>query len=86
MTLKLADAYPKNWEVSHQHHHLYQTVIQEFSEKFTFDELGEMQKEEMRKIPAGEIAASPFLQRMHRMLFQDELSEDPNTERNISKG
>ncbi len=42
MTLKLADAYPKNREVSHQHHHLYQTVIQEFSEKYSSDELGEI--------------------------------------------
>ena len=89
MTLKLADAYPKNREVSHQHHHLYQTVIQEFSKKYSSDELGEMMKEEMRNIPAEEIAASPFLQRTHRMLIQEtkenELSE-ASTEGTIAKG
>jgi len=88
MTLKLADAYPKNREVSHQHQHLHQTLIQELSENYTFEELGEMQKEEMRKITAEEIAASPFLQQMQRTLFpemtENELSED-STEGNIAK-
>ncbi len=90
MTLKLANAYPKNREVSHQHHHLHQTMIQEFSEKFTFEEITEMMEEEMRNIPAEAIAASPSLQHIHRVLFremqEDELSEDPGTEGNITKG
>ena len=84
MTLKLADAYPKNREVSHQHQHLHQTLIQELSENYTFDELGEMQKEEMRKIPAEEIAASPFLQHIRQVLIQDELSE-ASTDGNVAK-
>jgi len=86
MTLKLADAYPKNREVSHQHRHLHQTMIQEFSKKYSFDELTEMMEEEMRNIPAEEIASSPILQRIGEGLIQDELSEDPSTEGNVAKG
>ncbi len=45
-------------------------------------------KEEMRNIPAEEIAASPVLQRIHQGLIQEmtenELSED-STEGNIAK-
>jgi len=85
MTLKLADAYPRNKEVSHRHAHLHLEMVKELAEKFTFEELGEMQKEEMLKIPAEEIAASPFLQQMQQTLFPDELSE-PSTEGNIAKG
>ncbi len=85
MTLKLADAYPKNREVSHHHHHLHQTMIQEFSEKYSFGEITEMMEEEMRNIPAEEIAASPTLQRICEGLIQDELSEDPGIEGTIAK-
>jgi len=85
MTLKLADAYPKNREVSHQHNHLHQTLIQQLSETYSFDELTEMMKEEMSKIPAEEISASPTLQHVQQVLLQDELSED-STEGNITKG
>jgi len=69
MTLKLADAYPRDKQVSHHHHHLHQTMIQEFSEKYSFEELTEMMKEEMRNIPAEEIAASPTLQRIREGLI-----------------
>jgi len=89
MTLKLADAYPRNKEVSHRHAHLHLEMVNELAEKFSFDELTEMQKEEMRNIPAEEIAASPSLQHIGRVLFQemteDELSED-STEVEIVKG
>ncbi len=88
MTLKLADAYPKNKEVSHRHAHLHLEMVKELSEKFTFDELGEMQKEAMRKIPAEEIATNPSLQHIGQVLFREmeenELSED-STEGNIAK-
>ena len=88
MTLKLADAYPKNKEVSHQHHHLYQTMINEFSEKYSSKELTVMMKEEMRNIPAEAIAASPSLQHIHRVLIremtEDELSES-STEGKVTK-
>ncbi len=89
MTLKLADAYPRNKEVSHRHAHLHLEMVNELAEKFSFDELTEMQKEEMRNIPAEEIAASPSLQHIGQVLFQemteDELSED-STEVEIVKG
>ncbi len=89
MTLKLADAYPKNREVSHQHQHLHQTMIQEFSKKYSFEEITEMMKEEMRNIPAEAIAASPSLQHIHRVLIREmeesELSEDPSAEGEIVK-
>jgi len=88
MTLKLADAYPKNKEVSHQHNHLHQTMINELSEKYSSKELTVMMKEEMRKIPAEAIAASPSLQHIHRVLIremqEDELSES-STEGNVAK-
>ncbi len=86
MTLKLADAYPRNKEVSNRHAHLHLKMVNELSEKFTFDEITEMQKEEMRNIPAEAIAASPSLQHIHRVLIQEmtenELSES-STEGNI---
>jgi len=86
MTLKLADAYPKNKEVSHRHAHLHQTMINELSEKYSSKELTVMMKEEMRKIPAEAIAASPSLQHIHRVLTREmeesELSES-STEGNI---
>jgi len=89
MTLKLADAYPKNKEVSHQHHHLHQTMINELSEKYSSKELTERIKEEWRNIPAEAIAASPSLQYMHqvtiREMQEDELSES-SSEGNITKG
>jgi len=79
MTLKLADAYPKNKEVSHRHAHLHMEMINELSEKYSSKELTEMIKEEWRNISAEEIAASPSLQHMHRVTFpemtEDELSE-----------
>jgi len=88
MTLKLADAYPRNKEVSHRHAHLHLEMVNELAEKFSFDELTEMQKEEMRNIPAEEIAANPSLQHIGQVLFQemteDELSE-PSTEGEIVK-
>ena len=90
MTLKLADAYPRNKEVSHRHAHLHLEMVRELAEKFTFDELGEMMKEEMRKIPAEEIAKSPSLQHIGQVLLQetieDEPSGDPSTEENIAEG
>ena len=86
MTLKLADAYPRNKEVSHRHAHLHLEMVKELAENYSFDEITEMQKEEMRDIPAEEIAANPSLQHIHRVLSQDELSEDhPSTEREIVK-
>jgi hypothetical protein len=85
MTLKLADAYPRNKEVSHRHAHLHLEMVKELAKNCSFDELTGMQKEEMRKIPAEEIAASPFLQQMQQTLFPDELSEF-STEGNIAKG
>ncbi len=84
MTLKLADAYPRNKEVSHRHAHLHLEMVNELAEKFSFDELTEMMEEEMRNIPAEEIAASPILQRIRQVLIQDELSED-STEGSIAK-
>jgi len=84
MTLKLADAYPRNKEVSHRHAHLHLKMVNELSEKYTFDELTEMQKEEMRNIPAEEIATNPSLQHIGQVLLQDELSEF-STEGNIAK-
>ncbi len=88
MTLKLADAYPKNREVSHRHAHLHMEMINELSEKYSSKELTVMMKEEMRKIPAEAIAASPSLQYMRQVLFremqEDELSES-STEGNIAK-
>ncbi len=89
MTLKLADAYPKNREVSHQHRHLHQTMIQEFSEKYSFEELTEMMKEEMRNIPAEEIASNASLQHIGQVLFQEMTEDEPSedsTEGNIAKG
>jgi len=89
MTLKLADAYPKNKEVSHRHAHLHMEMINELSERHSSEELTEMIKEEWRNIPAEEIAASPSLQYMHRVTFpemtENELSEDPSTEGYIAK-
>jgi len=89
MTLKLADAYPKNKEVSHRHAHLHMEMINELSEKYSSKELTVMMKEEMRKIPAEAIAASPSLQYMRQVLFremtEDELSES-STEGNVAKG
>ena len=85
MTLKLADAYPRNKEVSHRHAHLHLEMVNELAENYSFDEITEMQKEEMRNIPAKEIATSPSLQHIHRVLIQDELSEDPSTEVEIVK-
>ncbi len=89
MTLKLADAYPKNREVSHQHNHLHQTMINKLSERHSSQELTELMKEEWRNIPAEEIAASPSLQYMRQVLFrdmkEDELSES-STEGEIVKG
>ncbi len=88
MTLKLADAYPKNREVSHQHQHLHMEMINELSEKYSSKELTVMMKEEMRNIPAEAIAASPSLQHIHRVLIremqEDELSES-STEGNVAK-
>ena len=88
MTLKLADAYPKNKEVSHRHAHLHMEMINELSEKYSSKELTVMMKEEMRKIPAEAIAASPSLQYMRQVLFremqEDELSES-STEGNVTK-
>ena len=46
MTLKLADAYPRNKEVSHRHAHLHLKMVNELSEKFTFDELTQMMEKE----------------------------------------
>jgi len=90
MTLKLADAYPKNREVSHQHQHLHIKMINELSEKYSSKELTVMMKEEMRNIPAEAIAASPSLQHIHQVLIremtEDELSEDPSTEGKIAEG
>ncbi len=90
MTLKLADAYPRNKEVSHRHAHLHLEMVNELAENYSFDEITEMQKEEMRNIPAEEIAASPSLQHIGQVLFQEmeenELSEDPSTEGKITKG
>ncbi len=89
MTLKLADAYPKNKEVSHRHAHLHMEMINELSEKYSSKALTEMMKEEMRNIPAEAIAASPSLQHIHRVLIremqEDELSES-STEGNVAKG
>ena len=89
MTLKLADAYPKNREVSHQHQHLHMEMINKLSEKYSSQELTVMMKEEWRNIPAEAIAASPSLQHMHRVTFpemqEDELSES-STEGNVAKG
>ena len=89
MTLKLADAYPRNKEVSHQHQHLHMEMINELSKKHSSKELTVMMKEEMRNIPAEAIAASPSLQHIHRVLTREmeesELSES-STEGNISKG
>ena len=88
MTLKLADAYPRNKEVSHRHAHLHLEMVKELAENYSFDEITEMQKEEMRKIPAEEIAANPSLQHIGQVLFQEmeenELSED-STEGNIAE-
>jgi len=88
MTLKLADAYPKNREVSHQHNHLHQTMINELAKNHSSKELTVMMKEEMRNIPAEAIAASPSLQHIHRVLIremeEDELSEF-STEGNVAK-
>ena len=89
MTLKLADAYPSRaQEVNHKHAHLHLKMVNELSEKYSFDELTEMMKEEMRHISAEEIAASPTLQHIGQGLLQDmkedELSED-STEGNIAK-
>ena len=87
MTLKLADAYPKNKEVSHRHAHLHMELVNELS-KLGFEKLTERIKEEWRNIPAAEIAASPSLQHMHRVTFpemqEDELSES-STEGEIVK-
>jgi len=90
MTLKLADAYPnRQQEVSHRHAHLHLEMVKELAENYSFDEITEMQKEEMRNIPAEEIATNPSLQHIGQVLFQemteDELSED-STEGNIAKG
>ncbi len=88
MTLKLADAYPRNKEVSHRHAHLHLEMVNELAENYSFDEITEMQKQEMRDIPAEEIAASPSLQHIHRVLIremeEDELSES-STEGKIAK-
>ena len=88
MTLKLADAYPKNREVSHRHAHLHMEMINELSKKHSSKELTVMMKEEMRNIPAEAIAASPSLQHIHRVLTremeEDELSES-STEGTIAK-
>jgi len=89
MTLKLADAYPRNKEVSHRHAHLHLEMVKELAENYSFDEITGMQKGEMRKIPAEEIAASPSLQHigqvLHQEMTEDELSEDPSIEGNIVK-
>ncbi len=90
MTLKLANAYPSRaQEVHHKHAHLHLEMVNELAENYSFDELTEMQKEEMRKIPAEEIATNPSLQHIGQVLFQEmtenELSED-STEGNITKG
>ena len=89
MTLKLADAYPKNKEVPHRHAHLHMEMINELSEKYSSKELTERIKEEWRNIPAEAIAASPSLQYMHqvtiREMQEDELSES-SSEGNITKG
>jgi len=89
MTLKLADAYPKNKEVTHRHAHLHMEMINELAKKYSSKELTVMMKEEMRKIPAEAIAASPSLQHIHRVLTRDmtenELSES-STEGKIAKG
>ncbi len=88
MTLKLADAYPKNREVSHRHAHLHMEMINELSKNHRSEELTVMMKEEMRNIPAEAIAASPSLQHIHRVLFREmeesELSES-STEGNVAK-
>ena len=89
MTLKLADAYPRNKEVSHRHAHLHLEMVNELAEKYTFDELTEMQKEEMRKIPAEELATNPSLQHIGQVLFQEMTEDEPSedsTEGNIAKG
>jgi len=88
MTLKLADAYPKNKEVSHRHAHLHMEMINELSKNHSSEELTVMMKEEMRNIPAEAIAASPSLQHIHRVMIREmkenELSES-STEGNIVK-
>ncbi len=89
MTLKLADAYPSRaQEMNHKHAHLHAHMVKEFKENYTFDEITEMMKEEMRNIPAEAIAASPSLQHIHWVLIremqEDELSES-STEGSIAK-
>ncbi len=69
MTLKLADAYPKNKEVSHRHAHLHMEMINERSEKYSSKELTVMIKEEWLNILAEEIAASPTLQHIRQVLI-----------------
>jgi len=55
---------------------LHLEMVKELAENYSFDEITEMQKEEMRNIPAEEIAANPSLQHIGQVLSQDELSED----------
>jgi len=89
MTLKLADAYPRNKEVSHRHAHLHLEMVNELAEKFSFDELTEMQKEEMRNIPAEEIATNPSLRHIQRTLLPEMTESEPSedsTEVEVVKG
>jgi len=50
MTLKLADAYPKNREVHHKHAHLHLEAIKEFSQ-LPFDDLTRLMEQEAGLAP-----------------------------------
>ena len=81
MTLKLADAYPRNKEVSHRHAHLHVEMVNELAEKFSFDELTQMVEQEAGLEP-GALGPGTDID-IHKLLSPGHLPEREQPVENI---
>ncbi len=74
MTLKLADAYPRNKEESHRHAHLHLEMVNELA-KLSFDELTQMMEKEAGLGP-GALGPGTDID-LHALLSPEPAQQEP---------